>query len=98
MNVNLEMALRLINLEAYDRAVEELKKAIAAEKKNKNKAGAVEIRCILGELYGNLDMKKEAKAEFKKVIEYCDETRTLHKQREIAENYLNSNTRQTKKK
>lgn len=93
MNVNLEMALRLINLGAYERAVEELKKAISAEKKNQNKAGAVEIRCILGELYGNLDMKKEAKAEFKKVIEYCDETKSLPKQREIAENYLASNTK-----
>ncbi len=93
MNVNLEMALRLIDLGAYERAVEELKKAISAEKKNNNKAGAVEIRCILGELYGSLDMKKEAKAEFKKVIEYCDETNTLPKQRGIAEKYLGSNTK-----
>ena len=90
MNINFEAALRLINLGSYDEAVKNLQKAIDEEKTNGNEKSAIEITCILGDLFSNLDMEDKAKAEFDKVLEYCNRTNSLPKQKQIALNFIGS--------
>lgn len=88
MNVNFEMALRYINLGSYEKAEKELKTAIDAETEKQNLSIAAEYRCVLGELLANLGRKKDSDKQFKQVVEYCEKTGKLSKQREIAEGYL----------
>ncbi len=88
MNISFEVALQLINLGSYDKAVERLNEAIAQETENKNESAATEYRCVLAELLANLGKKDEANEEFVKVVSYCIKTGSLPKQREIAEGYL----------
>lgn len=88
MNISFEVALQLINLGSYDKAVERLNEAIAQETENKNESAATEYRCVLAELLANLGRKDEANEEFVKVVSYCIKTGSLPKQREIAEGYL----------
>lgn len=88
MNVNFEMAIQYINLEAYDKAVESLNTAIKEENDKGNEKGAIEYTCVLGELYADLGNKKEAIDEFTKVLEYCEKTNSLPKQQKIAKDFL----------
>ena len=88
MNVNFEMALQYINLGSYEKAEKELETAIAAETEKQNFSAATEYRCVLGELLANLGRKKDANEQFKQVVEYCNKTGGLNKQREIAEGFL----------
>lgn len=89
MNIDFEAALTYINLGSYEKAIEKLKSAIEKEYENKSPSTAAKYRCVLGELYANLHMIDESRTEFLQVLDYCDETFTLQKQREIAETYLN---------
>ncbi len=88
MNINFELAIQYINLEAYDKAVESLQTAIKEETDNNNEKTAIEYTCVLGELLADLGKRQEAEQEFLKVIEFCDRTNSLHKQREIAKDFL----------
>lgn len=88
MNVNFEMAIQYINLEAYDKAVDSLQTAIKEESDKGNEKGAMEYTCVLGELYADLGKKKESIDEFTKVLNYCDRTNELPKQRKIAKDFL----------
>ncbi len=88
MNVNFEAAICSINLGSYDKAIEHLKKAIDDEKTNGNEKIAIEYTCVLGDLFSNLGEEVKAKIEFDKVIEYCDRTNSLEKQREIAAKFI----------
>ncbi len=88
MNVNFEMALQYINLGSYEKAEKELKTAIEAETEKQNLSVATEYRCVLGELLANLGRKKDSDEQFKQVVEFCDKTGKLAKQREIAEGFL----------
>ena len=89
MNIDFEAALRYIDLGSYDNAVKKLKSAIDSEKEN-NPEEAAQYRCVLGELYANLGQQEDSRAEFLQVIEYCDSTNTLQKQRVIAQTYLDA--------
>ncbi len=88
MNFNFELAIRYINLEAYDKAVESLQTAIEEETDKGSERTAIEYTCVLGELLADIGKKQEAEQEFLKVIEYCDRTNSLHKQRDIAADFL----------
>ncbi len=88
MNVNFEMAIQYINLEAYDKAVKSLQAAIKEETDKNDERAATEYACVLGELLADLGKKEEAEEEFLKVLDYCDRTNSLHKQREIARDFL----------
>lgn len=90
MNINFEVALQSINLGSYDKAADHLKKAIEEERANGNESIAIEYTCVLGDLFSNLGDEAKAKVLFDKVIEYCDKTNSLGKQREIAEKFLKS--------
>lgn len=88
MNINFEMAIQYINLEAYDKAVESLQTAIKEETDKGNEKASIEYTCVLGELYADLGKKEESIGEFAKVLEYCDRTNDLPKQRKIARDFL----------
>ncbi len=84
MNVEFEAALQYINLESYDNAISHLNKAIDKEMDEGNEGTAMEYRCVLGELLANLDRKEEARDEFAAVVDYCDFSNDLPKQKIIA--------------
>lgn len=88
MNIDFEAALRYIDLGSYDTAIEKLKTAIDNEKENPE--AATQYRCVLGELYANLGRKDESRAEFEQVLDYCDDTHDLPKQRAIAKTYIDA--------
>lgn len=88
MNIDFEAALTYINLGSYEKAIEKLKAAINKETESENPSTAAKYRCVLGELYANLHMIDESRAEFEQVLDYCDDTLSLHEQRRIAETYL----------
>ncbi len=96
MNVNFEMAIQYINLEAYDKAVESLQTAIKEEADKGNEKGSVEYTCVLGELYADMGKKKEAIEEFSKVMDFCGRTNSLPKQRKIAKDFLDLFSGETK--
>ena len=88
MNMDFEAALKYIDLGSYDKAIEKLNSAI--EQVSADEDTAIQYRCVLGELHANLGNKDEARAEFEKVIAYCDEHLTLEKQRAIAQTYIDA--------
>lgn len=88
MNISFEAALQHIDLEDYDKAKELISQAIEQELEKGNEQAATEYRCVLGELCGNLDEKELAREQFEKVLEYCDRTGTLPRQRAIAKTSL----------
>ena len=88
MNILFEAALQHIDLEDYDKAKELISQAIEQELEKGNEQTATEYRCVLGELCGNLDEKELAREQFKKVLEFCDRTGTLPRQRAIAQTSL----------
>lgn len=90
MNFNFEMGLKYINLESYDKAVECIETAIKEEIEKGNESEATEYRCVLGELYANLGKRNNSANEFVKVLEFCNNTDSLPKQKAIALKYLQS--------
>ncbi|MGN1108521.1 MAG: hypothetical protein ACI4RK_03980 [Oscillospiraceae bacterium] len=90
MNIDFEAALKYIDLGSYDKAIDKLKTAIENETEKNDLSTATQYRCVLGELYANLGRKDESKAEFEKVLDYCDETHTLQKQGNIAATYISA--------
>ena len=90
MNIEFQKALQYIDKEAYEKAIESLNIAITQEEEADNLSTATEYRCVLGELYYQLQMDAQALDELGEVIRYCDETNTLTKQREIARTYINA--------
>lgn len=88
MNVEFEAALQYINMENYDRAIECLNKAIDKEMEAGSEGMAMEYRCVLGELLANLDRKDEARDEFAAVVDYCDFSKKLPKQKVIADAFI----------
>ncbi len=88
MNVNFEMAIQYINLEAYDKAIEALQTAIREESDKNDERTAIEYTCVLGELLADLSRNQESEQEFLKVLEYCNRTNSLPKQRGIAKDFL----------
>ena len=90
MNIDFEAALRYIDLGSYDKAIDSLKAAINKEIEKENDADATQYRCVLGELLANLGRKEEAREEFEQVLDFCDQTFILQKQRAIALAYLNA--------
>lgn len=89
MNIDFEVALKYIDLGSYDKAIEKLNSAISKEEEGGKADLATQYRCVLGELYAKLGDTKNARTEFYKVIDYCDDTNTLQKQRTIAKTYIN---------
>ena len=90
MNVEFEKALQYINLGKYDKAIESLNTAITKEEDEGNNTTATEYRCVLGELYVELEMEEQARTELTAVVNFCNEHNVLDKQRMIATAYLNA--------
>lgn len=90
MNIDFEAALRYIDLGSYDKAIASLNAAIDKENEAGNDHDAAQYRCVLGELYANLGKTEESRAEFEQVIDFCDDTNGLQKQRTIAQTYLDA--------
>lgn len=88
MNIEFEKAIQYIDLGSYTKAVDCLKNAIEAETAAENDDIATEYRCVLGELYAQLDMEEQAIKEFTAVKEYCEVEHKLKKQNEIATKFL----------
>lgn len=88
MNINFQKALKYIDLGSYNKAVDSLDAAIKEETEAGNLSEATQYKCVLGELYAQLDMQPQATAAFEAVMEYCDESHLLSKQRDIAQTYL----------
>lgn len=86
--MDFEAALKYIDLGSYDKAIEKLNSAI--EQESGNQDTAIQYRCVLGELHANLGHGEESRAEFEKVLEYCEETHTLQKQKVIAQTYIDA--------
>ena len=89
MDINFVAAIYLINMGKYELAVEYLKKAIAEQENNGSTDVAIEYTCVLGELLANINETEEARKEFEKVVEYCEHTNSLYRQKEIAQRFLN---------
>lgn len=90
MNMDFQAALRYIDLGDYNKAIKLLNKAITDEEAAENGIEATQYRCVLGELLINIPKPEEARAEFEKVIAYCDEYNVLDKQRAIARTYIDA--------
>ncbi len=88
MNVNFEKAIMYIDRGSYTKAVDSLYAAIKETSEAGNENEATQYKCVLGELYAQLEMATQATAVFKEVYEYCDTNRCLYEQREIAQKYL----------
>ncbi len=88
MNINFEAALQYIDLGNNEKAIEYLQKAIDQELEAGKEINSMEYRCVLGELYGNMGMEEHARREFEQVVDFCDATSTLPKQRLIAKTSL----------
>lgn len=88
MNINFEAALHLINLGSYKEAEKNIRKAIEEETAAGDEKTAIEYTCVLGDLFSNLNMEDKAKAEFDKVLEYCEKTNSLPKQKQIASDFI----------
>ena len=88
MNASFEAALKLIDMKAYEDAEVNLRTAIEEEYANNNESTAIEYTCVLGELLANIGQPGRARTEFNKVVEYCDKTQSLPKQRDIALTFL----------
>lgn len=87
MNIEFEAALRYIDMGSYEKAVKHLMNAI---EKEDGKPEEFQYRCVLGELYANIGKHDEAREEFYKVLDYCDESHILDKQRHISQTYLDA--------
>lgn len=87
MNIEFEAALRYIDMGSYEKAVKRLMNAI---EKEDGKPEEFQYRCVLGELYANIGKHDEAREEFNKVLDYCDENNILDKQRHISQTYLDA--------
>ncbi len=90
MNIMFETALKYIDLGSYDKAVENLNKAIEEEKNSGNEQTAIEYTCVLGELLANMGKKNDSRKAFLEVFSYCEKNKALPKQREIAAKFLAS--------
>lgn len=88
MNVNFEKAIRYIDTGSYNKAVDALNAAIDEEAEKGNMHVAIQYRCVLGELFAQLEMEAQAKVAFNAVVQYCDENCCLAEQRAIAQKYL----------
>lgn len=88
MNVNLQKALSYIDLGSYAKAVDSLEAAIKDEETAGDGFAATQYRCVLGELYAQLDMASQAKAALEQVVKFCDDNHCLGEQRDIAQKYL----------
>ncbi len=88
MDIHFDAAINYINMEKYEKAVENLELAIKAESDSGNTEGAMECTCVLGELLANMEETDRAREEFKKVLEYCSKTNSLPKQKKIAQDYI----------
>lgn len=90
MVIEFDAALKYIDAEKYDKAIEMLNKAIDKATEKGDEAEATQYKCVLGELHTNLGNEDEARELFTQVMEYCDATHSLQKQRHIARTYLNA--------
>lgn len=88
MNVNLQKALSYIDIGSYAKAVDCLEAAIKDEEAADNGFAATQYRCILGELYAQLEMASQARDTLEQVVKFCDDNHCLSEQREIAQKYL----------
>lgn len=88
MNVNFEKAKMYIDRGSYTKAVDSLYDAIEETSKAGNENEATQYKCVLGELFAQLEMEKQATAVFREVVEYSDTNRCLYEQRAIAQRYL----------
>ncbi len=88
MNVNFEKAVKYIDLGSYTKAVDCLNAAIAEANEADNGKEAAQYKCVLGELYAQLEMASQATAVLREVVEYCDANHCLYEQRAIAQKYL----------
>lgn len=88
MNINFERALKDIDAQQFDSAISELNTAISFEIEHGRPDDAEQYRCVLAELLANLSRITESMAEFEKVLEYCNKTNSLPKQKKIAEAFL----------
>ena len=88
MDINFSAAIHFINMGKFKMAVEHLEKAIAAESDSGNMDSAIMCTCVLGELLANMGDRDRASKEFGKVVEYCNRTNSLGKQREVAQSFL----------
>ncbi len=90
MNIEFEKALKYIDNESYEKAIQCLNTAIMQEEDKEDFSTATQYRCVLGELYYQLQMDTQARDELSQVMKYCDEHNTLTAQREIARTYINA--------
>lgn len=88
MDVHFSVALNLINMGKYEKAVENLETAIKAESDSGNDGSAMECTCVLGELLANMGETDRAREEFKKVLDYCSSTKSHPKQQKIAQEFI----------
>lgn len=88
MNINFEMGIQLINLGSYSEAEKNIRKAIEEEMNAGNEKEAIEYTCVLGDLLSNLELEDKAKTEFDKVLEFCERTNSLPKQKQIAKSFI----------
>lgn len=88
MDIHFEMAIRQINMGAYESAARNLENAIDAEEGNGDTKSAMECRCVLGELLANMGETERAREEFNKVLGYCTVTNSLPEQRKIARDFI----------
>lgn len=88
MNIKVEQALKYIDLGSYTKAVDLLKEAVNEETENNNAMEAIKYRCILGELYFQLEMGPQAKEELEAVMEYSQSRNDMKPQFAIAKKYL----------
>lgn len=88
MITEFDKALRLLDLEDYDRAEACLKKAVQIAKEENRERELMEIYCCYGEVLAMLEREDEAKKYLNEVINFYEETSECEHEYEIAKGLL----------
>lgn len=88
MITEFDKALRLLDLEDYDRAEGCLKKAVQIAKEENRERELMEIYCCYGEVLAMLEREEEARRYLNEVINFYEETNKCEYEYEIARGVL----------
>lgn len=88
MIIEFDKALRLLDIEDYDRAEACLKKAIQTAKEDNREYELMEIYCCYGEVLAMLEREEEARQYLNEVIGFYKKSGECEQEYEIAKGVL----------
>lgn len=90
MIIEYDKALRLLDLEEYDKAEELLKKSVQIAKEKKNNYELMEIYCCYGEFLAMMEREDEAKSYLNEVIDFYEKTSECENEYDMAREILDT--------